>query len=465
MSQPVDTALAGAVAEAVGDLLLELDRQQVCLRAQGPASLLGIEDAGLAGMTLKQLLPVASELAGASAAAVLDDGIPRSFDYSVEGALGSHHLEVKLGRSPSGTLLACVRDVRARILAAAALKQSEERFRVMADCAPVMLWKSDRSAECDFFNRGWLEFTGRSLAEESGIGWTAGVHPEDFEPCMNIYMSAYVARESFRMEYRLRRADGAYRWILDHGVPRFAVDGAFEGYIGSCVDVTEIREANRRNAELNAALRQRLREREVLLREIHHRVKNNLQLISSILSLQARLLSGQARSVLEEGQLRVRSIALVHEKLCSSETLSDIELGQYLGDLIAFLRCSVEGASKVDVQLEAVPLTVAIDQAVPCGLVINELVTNALKHAFPPPRRGSVTVQVRPLDGGRLRLCVSDDGVGLPDHVDVARPSTLGLDLVATLARQLHGELRVDRTSGTKFALELERWRTDHASQ
>jgi two-component sensor histidine kinase len=195
-------------------------------------------------------------------------------------------------------------------------------------------------------------------------------------------------------------------------------------------------------------------------------VKNNLQLISSILSLQARLLDGQARAVLEEGQLRIRSIALVHEKLCESHTLSDIELGQYIHDLIRFLRRAVEGSSQVEVLLDTPPWPVAIDQAIPCGLVINELVTNALKHAFPEKRRGVITVQVIPLDGDRFRIRVSDDGVGLPDHIDIVSPRTLGLDLVATLARQLDAELKVERKQdGTSFALELTRWRTTHASQ
>jgi len=459
------TALADVIADSLGDLFLELDSDGKCMRARGHGALLGRRAADLAGMSLRRLLPNAAELASRLCRDVLADGAVRAFDCMVEHDGRSHQLEARIGASGAGTLLLALRDNEARFLADARLRESEERFRVMADCSPVMLWRSDLSSECDFFNTGWRDFTGRPLERERGVGWTENVHPEDFEPCMSIYLDSFVQRKPFRMEYRLRRADGAYRWILDHGVPRFNAGGVFEGYIGSCIDITDMKEANQRSAQLASALEQRVRERDVLLREIHHRVKNNLQLISSILSLQARLLDGEARAVLEEGQLRVRSIALVHEKLCESPTLNDIELGQYIQDLVRFLRRAVEGSSQIEVQLDTPPLPVAIDQAIPCGLVINELVTNALKHAFPEKRRGVISVQVTPLAGDRFRIRVSDDGVGLPEHIDVVSPRTLGLDLVATLARQHDAELKVERKKGTSFALELTRWRTTHANQ
>lgn len=462
----MSTALGDAVAMAMRDLLLELDTNGVCLRSQGHRHLIGGGSAReLIGVSLARLLPRDAQVATSVCRQVLLDGTPRTFDCLVESNGRPSYLEARVALGLDGNLLVALRDNEARVLAEARLRESEERFRVMADCAPVMLWRADKTAECDFFNSVWREFTGRTLEAELGVGWTESVHPEDFEPCVNTYLEAFVARAAFRMEYRLRRADGQYRWILDHGVPRFAGDGTFEGFIGSCIDITEMEQATQSAAQANAALEQRVRERDVLLREIHHRVKNNLQLISSILSLQARLLDGQARAVLEEGQLRVRSIALVHEKLCESSNVSDIELGQYIEDLIRFLRRAVSGSDEIEVRLDAAPMPVPIDQAIPCGLLINELVTNALKHAFPQNKRGLITVQVRPLQGDRFFMRVSDDGVGLPDHVDVVSPRTLGLDLVATLARQLDAQLKVERHMGTSFAFELSRWRTNHANQ
>ncbi len=132
---------------------------------------------------------------------------------------------------------------RNKRLAERSLRESEERFRVMADTAPVMVWRAGPDQRCDFFNRPWLEFRGRRLQDEMGEGWTEGVHPDDLHRCLTVYTAAWPGRESFRMEYRLRRADGEYRWVLDTGVPRLASDGTLLGYIGSCIDITERRQA------------------------------------------------------------------------------------------------------------------------------------------------------------------------------------------------------------------------------
>ena len=123
----------------------------------------------------------------------------------------------------------------------AALRENEERFRLVANTAPVMIWMSGTDKLCTYVNKPWLDFTGRSLEEELGIGWAEGIHPEHSEECLKVYTEAFDSREPFEVRYRLRRHDGEYRWILDKGVPRFNSDGSFAGYIGSCIDVTERR--------------------------------------------------------------------------------------------------------------------------------------------------------------------------------------------------------------------------------
>ena len=134
-------------------------------------------------------------------------------------------------------------DISERKRAEEALHESEERFRAMANTAPVMIWMSGADKLCSFFNKGWLDFTGRTLEQELGNGWAEGVHREDFDRCLGVYVNAFDARQEFTMEYRLRKYDGEYRWVLDHGVPRFSSDGTFLGYIGSCIDMTERRRA------------------------------------------------------------------------------------------------------------------------------------------------------------------------------------------------------------------------------
>jgi len=138
-----------------------------------------------------------------------------------------------------------IRDVTERQRAESSLRESEERFRFVTNTAPVMIWMSGTDKLCTFFNQGWLDFTGRSMEQELGQGWSSGVHPSDLSTCLKIYSETFDARTEFKMEYRLRRFDGEFRWIVDHGAPRFAPDGSFLGYIGSCVDITE----SKRNQE------------------------------------------------------------------------------------------------------------------------------------------------------------------------------------------------------------------------
>jgi two-component system sensor kinase FixL len=153
---------------------------------------------------------------------------------------------MNVGGAKGIRLLGVSMDVTAQKLAQDALRESEARFRTMANTAPVMIWMSGTDKLCIFFNKAWLDFTGRPLEQELGDGWAEGVHREDFDRCFEVYANSFDARQPFTMKYRLRRSDGEYRWVLDNGTPLFAADGTFTGYIGSCIDITEGMQAQER---------------------------------------------------------------------------------------------------------------------------------------------------------------------------------------------------------------------------
>ena len=336
--------------------------------------------------------------------------------------------------------------------------ESEERFRKMADHAPVLLWMAGTNGECEFFNQRWLVFTGRTMQEEVGNGWAEGVHPEDFQSCMHTFMDAFVARRDFAMEYRLRRFDGQDRWIYDQGTPRYEPDGRFAGYIGSCIDITEQRRSQETllmNAELAATLREQAavaREREILLREVHHRVKNDLQLICSILSMQARRLSEPLSvAALEDCESRVRAVAVIHELMYRSDKPSQIPMARTVRDLaLSLLRVSDNTGGAVALQLDVEgEHSLDVGRAIPCALILNELITNAFKHAFPGGRTGTIAVSLREPRPGHVVLAVADDGVGMPADLALSASGSLGWRLIEALAEQIAGVIRIDRCRGT----------------
>ena len=218
-------------------------------------------------------------------------------------------------------------------------------------------------------------------------------------------------------------------------------------------DITERRKAEEQ-------IKASLREKEVLLQEIHHRVKNNLQIVSSLLNLQSSYIKDKKyANMFKESRNRIQTMALIHEKLYKSENLAEIDFREYVRTLISVLFHS-HGVTthKVEPKIEIEDVLLSVDTAIPCGLIINELVSNCLKHAFPGDRKGEITIGLRAVNGA-LELLVSDNGVGLPDDIDFKNTETLGLRLVTILAEdQLKGKILVDRRNGTAFRITFERY-------
>ncbi len=222
------------------------------------------------------------------------------------------------------------------------------------------------------------------------------------------------------------------------------------GEIAFLADIRDITDRKR----IEEDLRRSLEEKESLLKEIHHRVKNNMQVISSLLSLQASTVTDESGLLLlRESQHRIRAMALVHEQLYQSSNLARIDMTEYLRTLASHL-ARTYGSPDVAVRVSGTGASLAVDSAIPCGLIVNELVTNAFKHAFPDGRKGTVEINFRDENEDFL-LAVSDDGIGIPSHVDISSTATLGLQLVSTLADQLKGSIVTEREGGTTFLLRF----------
>ena len=224
--------------------------------------------------------------------------------------------------------------------------------------------------------------------------------------------------------------------------------GKIVKWYGTITDIEDRKQAEEQ-------LRTSLREKVALLKEVHHRVKNNLQLISSLLSLQADTVRDpHARELLTDSRDRVRSISLVHENCYQAGSFADVTLARQLETLCTNLIHSYTGGVwRIDLQTRLADATLDLDRAVPLMLIVNELVSNALKHAFPGDRAGRVSVELLSLPGARYQVVVSDDGVGLPPDLDPRRVSSMGLQLVADLTEQLDGTIAIRSDGGTTFTL------------
>ncbi len=210
---------------------------------------------------------------------------------------------------------------------------------------------------------------------------------------------------------------------------------------------------HRKRAE--AQIKAQLQEKDVLLKEVHHRVKNNMQVISSLLNLQSRRVKDSAvLEMFKESQRRIRSMALIHERLYQSTDLSRIEFSQYLRNLAIHLFHSYQADStRIQLKIDAELVFLNINTAIPCGLIVNELVSNALKHGFPDGRKGQLEIDLHRVAGDGYMLQVRDDGVGIPEGLDLRKTESLGMQIISTLVEQIEGRLELDRREGTTFRL------------
>jgi PAS domain S-box-containing protein len=320
----------------------------------------------------------------------------------------------------------------------------ESRFRIMVDSTPVMTWVTDAAGTVQMVNQACAQFFGPYVERVTQPdGWHYLVHPDDTKTYIEGFRAAVREHKDFQCQARLKHWSGEWRWVGTYSAARFAADGTYLGHVGSSPDISALKEVQSR-------LEKALREKEILIKELYHRTKNNLNVVCSLLDLQARAVKDPSlHFVLNEVSNRIHSISLIHEMLYKSRSLSTVNMHDYLDHLfrnvISTLGSSTNQLS-LDFQVEGIELT--LDKAIPCGLIINELISNSLKHAFQESHRGNIRLTFRSLDQSHFGLDYSDDGVGFPAGFDPRKTITLGLRIVTSLTEQLGGELSTTTSSG-----------------
>ncbi len=339
-----------------------------------------------------------------------------------------------------------VEDITERKRAEQAVEESERRFRAIFETAQEIIFLKGPDLRYKLVNPAAEKLFGMSAEQITSHVDEELFDKEGADACadsdLRVLAGEVVEEESSR--------NVGGKAIVFHTikVPIRNESGSIIGICGIARDTTERR-------RMEEALRASVREKEVLIKEVHHRVKNNMQIISSILNLQSgSIRDPSARECLAECQNRIRSMALVHEKLYRSGSLSRIDFAEYLRSLSAalFHSCRTD-AERVRLDFEAAEVFLDVNTAIPCGLVANELIINALKYGFPAGRSGRLRVALDAVGDGRFRMVVADDGVGFPKDLDFRMTESLGLQLVTLLVDQLDGTIELDRAGGTSFTV------------
>jgi PAS domain S-box-containing protein len=404
-------------------------------------TMFGIPSASYAGHVedfLHYVHPDDREQVGIAQKESIQGHTPYASEFRIVWPDGSLRYAAATGKcyySPTGEperMVGVALDVTDRKRAEQTLRESEERFRLVADKAPVLIWMSGTDKRCTFFNQCWLEFTGQSMEHELGEGWALGVHAEDLAGCLQRYSSAFDARVDFEMEYRLKRFDGKYRWVVDLGVPRFEADGTFCGYIGSCVDVTDRKMSEKSLEELSGRLiTAQEEERTRIARELHDDFSQRLALQGiGLAQLWKKLPEEEAEERAKIQELLKRNQEISSDMHSLSHQLHSSKL-EHVGLAPALMGLCEELSSKFKIHIEftesGVRSEIPKDVALCLFRVAQEALGNVVKHS----RAKQAQVELSHTING-IRLRTVDAGVGFDPELRSTHP---GIGLVSMRER------------------------------
>lgn len=334
---------------------------------------------------------------------------------------------------------------------------SDERLRDMAEALPQIVWITSASGAIEYYSRRWFEYSGASSTSPEQAHWRSFVHPEDLEHLVSSWKDAAAQGRPWQAEYRLRRADGSYRWHLGLAIPVTGPDGGILRWFGSATDIDGQKCVEAELSRTAAERARLLQQKDILLLEIQHRVRNNLQLISSLLSLQNRTITDpETLQQFIEARGRIQTVAQVHEQLYLTDEPDRM-------DFAALLREMCLNQSKPGIEVTCRrdrALDLPIDEATPLALIANELISNAVEYAYPVDGglhvgSGEVRVVLEGRSPGDVELRVEDDGIGLPPDLE-RHDASLGMRLVRQLTRQLRGEIETESGGdGTRVSIRF----------
>lgn len=354
------------------------------------------------------------------------------------------------------------RDITAKMVAEAERRRIAQQRQLALDAARMGWWHYDPVTRIASWDDRYKEIFGVTGYTRPNDEILARLHPDDLPGVWSKVEAALDADdpEPYFAEYRIKLPDGSMKWIEAYGIASFDMIGGRKqatSFVGTVADIT-----GRKSRE--QILKASLDEKEVLLKEIHHRVKNNMQVISSLVDLQSDAVKDPAmRGIFQDVNHRVRSMAMVHEKLYQSADLARVEFADYTKSLLGYLwQAMGTAASGIQLEMNLEPVYLPVNAAVPCGLILNELFSNALKHAFKGRRSGKVSVALHGDDQRKVHLSINDNGIGLPSGMDWERSRSLGLRIVKILARQLHAEVEARNDKGTEFSIIFEKKGPQH---
>ena len=344
------------------------------------------------------------------------------------------------------------RDITKRKEAEEKIRSSEETLGFALDVSKIGLWEMDLNDRKVRRTLQHAKIFGYESAEQE---WSfnlfiSHIVPEERDEKKEIVSKAIEEKTNYNFECRIIRTDGELRTLKVAGQYFAGMDGKSNKIIGVAEDITDrVRSID--------AIKEALKEKEVLLRELYHRTKNNMQVIYSLLGLRSETIKDyNVRSILDDMRNRIMTISLVHQKLYQSKNLSKIDLKDYIYDLTILLMESYSGIrERIKLKLEMESIAVLIDTAVPLGMVINELITNSIKHAFPNNSHGEISVKLS-MKGNTIELQISDNGIGIPDGIDIMNMNTLGAQLLnGIVENQLGGTLELSTKGGVTCTIRF----------